>query len=120
MHATFPRVRELLKEEVKKLGSVNKVSIKTGLTNNTIGKYLEGMSEPKQETLDKLSIYFKKPVAWLRGDTDDATPSAVTAAPVEMSREDAELCSALDLLRSLPPARRKIVTDLLESLVATS
>jgi len=71
MKKTFPRVRELLQAEVSKFNSVNKVSIKTGLTNNTIGKYLEGISEPQQETLEKLSEYFKKPVAWLRGETDD-------------------------------------------------
>ncbi len=68
MKKTYPRVRELLQGEVKKLQSVNKVSLKTGLTNNTIGKYLEGISEPQQETLEKLAEYFKTTVPWLRGD----------------------------------------------------
>lgn len=70
MGTTYPRVRQLLRDEVLKLGSVNRVSMATGLTNNTIGKYLEGLSEPQQDTLEKLSKYFNKSVVWLRGDDD--------------------------------------------------
>lgn len=106
MHPTFPRVRELLQAEVVKLGSVNKVSLNTGLTNNTIGKYLEGLSEPKQETLDKLSAYFKKPVAWLRGDSDDATtPQHTTTGLVNLSALSEGQREGWEMLLQLSPAK---------------
>lgn len=111
MHVTFPRVRELLQAEVKKLGSVNQVSLKTNLTNNTIAKYLDGLSEPKQDTLDKLSIYFKKPVAWLRGDSDD--PSFSTDPSLILTDSDRE---TLKKLRKLSPSQRKAVDALVSSL----
>ena len=87
---TYPRVRALIQEEVKKQGSVNRVSLLTGLTNNTLAKYLEGISEPQQETLEIMSIYFKRPVAWLRGDSDDDTAPQFKR-PAEMTPTDVEL-----------------------------
>lgn len=70
MDAKTPeRVRQIIKEMVKELGSINRVVKKTGITHNTIGTWLEGRSEPETESLIKLSSACGKPVAWLRGDT---------------------------------------------------
>lgn len=114
MKRTFPRVRELLQEEVRKYNSVNKVSLKTGLTNNTIAKYLEGVSEPQQDTLEKLSVYFKKPVAWLRGDTDDQTQYPPTADLVDLSALTDVQREGWALLRQLPPRQLQKAMKLLE------
>lgn len=116
MKKTFPRVRALLQEEVRRLDSVNQVALRTGLTNNTVGKYLEGISEPQQDTLEKLSIYFKRPVAWLRGDTDDATMQQTNpnSSLVDLVSLTPEQRKGWDLLQQLPPEKQKKAMRLLE------
>lgn len=48
MDAKTPeRVRKIIKEMVRELGSINRVVKKTGITHNTIGTWLEGRSEPE-------------------------------------------------------------------------
>lgn len=115
---TYPRVRELLQQEVKKFQSVNQVALKTGLTNNTIGKYMDGISEPQTETLEKLSQYFKKPVAWLRGDDDVEAIHGVNHESALLSSLSIEQREAWDLLQQLPPVRRKKAVSLLKLLLS--
>ncbi len=71
-HKTPERVRAVLQDMVREMGSINKVVKRTGITHNTIGTWLEGRSEPEQESLEKLSAACGRTVAWLRGDTDQA------------------------------------------------
>lgn len=112
--STYPRVKELIHAEVAKLGSVNRVAIQTGLTNNTIGKYLDGYSEPQQETLERLAAYFKRPVAWLRGDTDDIS----CVGSQNMSHEDLELLACWENLQQQMPCVKRRATRLLAALLA--
>jgi transcriptional regulator with XRE-family HTH domain len=64
---TPPRVVELLKKEVAEK-SILAVSKATGLGLAAIGRYLKGIGEPTTSTLQKLSAYFGKSVAYLRGE----------------------------------------------------
>lgn len=59
-------VVELLKDAVAKK-SQYAVSQETGLGLAVINRYLRGIGEPTQETLEKLAAYFKTSVAYLRG-----------------------------------------------------
>lgn len=63
---TPERVVELLREAVEK-SSQSAVSRDTGLTQSAIGRYIQGIGEPSQSTLEKLAAYFGVSVAWLRG-----------------------------------------------------
>jgi transcriptional regulator with XRE-family HTH domain len=65
---TPPRVVELLKEAVDKK-SMLAVSKETGLGLAAIGRYLKGIGEPTTATLEKLALYFKRSVPWLRGES---------------------------------------------------
>lgn len=64
---TPERVVELLKEAVSK-SSQTAVAKMTGQTRLTIQRYLQGIGEPSQATLQKLADYFGVPVAYLRGE----------------------------------------------------
>lgn len=64
---TPERVVTLLREKVKK-SSQAATSRASGLTLQTVQRYIKGIGEPSEETLQKLSIYFEKPVTWLRGE----------------------------------------------------
>lgn len=65
---TPERVVELLAVKVSKFGQ-SVVARETGLTRLTIQRYLKGIGEPTQATLDKLAGYFGVSVAWLRGES---------------------------------------------------
>jgi transcriptional regulator with XRE-family HTH domain len=69
MGSTYCRVVELLKREFgdKK---VTKYAFckKTGINPTSLERYLYGISEPTQISLQKLSDYFGVSVAWLRGE----------------------------------------------------
>lgn len=70
MGKTYPRVTELLKKEFEEKG-VSKYAFckRTGINPTSVERYLCGISEPNQGSLEKLSDYFKVSVAWLRGAT---------------------------------------------------
>ena len=68
MAKTPVRVVNLLKREIPSKISRNKFCIKTGINQNSIDKYMAGVAEPTQASLEKLSEYFGKSVGWLRGD----------------------------------------------------
>lgn len=123
MSKTYTRVVDLLKEQVKHTGSVNAIVHRTGISHNTIGKYLEGIAEPTQASLEKLSKAYGKSVAWLRGDTDVNTVSSVQGEYLMdlgslskpkrallrsvMSLEDDQVEAVLLLLQRLRGADRK-------------
>lgn len=63
---TPDRVVALIKEAVGK-SSQSAVSRETGLTQSAVGRYMQGVGEPSQATLKKMSDYFGESVEWLRG-----------------------------------------------------
>lgn len=94
---TYPRVRQILQDDVRAMGSVNAVVRKTGLTHNTIGKYLDGLSQPQEDTLLKLAHVYGKSVAWLRGDSESQA-----LEPHEMVKNDFEVMM-IELARESAP-----------------
>lgn len=62
------KVVELLAKEVAGSGQAATARA-TGLTLQTVQRYIKGIGEPSQATLEKLADYFKMPVWELRGDT---------------------------------------------------
>ena len=69
MGKTYRRVTELLKIEfdVKKVTKYTFCK-KTGINPTSVERYLCGISEPTQISLEKLSTYFGVPVTFLRGE----------------------------------------------------
>jgi transcriptional regulator with XRE-family HTH domain len=68
MAGTPSRVIELLKGEIPEKISLNQFCKRTGINPNSVDKYLAGMTEPTQASLEKLADYFKTSVAYLRGE----------------------------------------------------
>jgi transcriptional regulator with XRE-family HTH domain len=68
MAETPQRVIELLKAEIPEKISLNQFCKKTGINPNSVDKYLAGMTEPTQASLQKLADYFKTSAAYLRGE----------------------------------------------------
>lgn len=64
---TPDKVRQLLGDAVSQ-SSQAAVAKETGLTRQTVQRYLQGIGEPSGATLQKLADYFDVPVYWLRGD----------------------------------------------------
>lgn len=64
---TPPRVQELLKEAVSN-SSQAKVAAESGLTRQTVQRYMKGIGEPSSKIYERLSKYFSVPVAWLQGE----------------------------------------------------
>jgi transcriptional regulator with XRE-family HTH domain len=61
-------VVKLLTEAVSKT-SLLAVSKQTGLGIAAISRYIKGIGEPTQASLEKLATYFDVPVLFLRGDS---------------------------------------------------
>lgn len=68
MGKTPQRIVELLQAEIPGKISKNKFCIQTGINQNSIDKYMAGITEPTNVSLQKLADYFKVSVAWLRGE----------------------------------------------------
>lgn len=79
---TYPRVTELLKEAVAEKGQKT-VESETGINQSAISRYLNGVGEPTQATLEKLARYFGVSVAHLRGEDKEI---AATIAALVLSR----------------------------------
>jgi len=67
MAATPERVIELLKAEIPAKISLNQFCKKTRINSNSVDRYMAGVTEPTQGSLEKLAAYFGVSVAWLRG-----------------------------------------------------
>ena len=64
---TPERVVKLLQEKVNQ-SSQTAVSGVLGIGIPTVHRYLKGIGEPSHDIMQKLSIYFERPVEWLRGE----------------------------------------------------
>lgn len=69
MGKTYPRVIEKLRREFDEKG-VTKYSFckQTGINPTSVDRYLHGISEPSQASLEKIAQYFEVSVGWLRGE----------------------------------------------------
>lgn len=110
---TPARVVELLNMEVAEKGQ-SAVSRETGLTRQTVQRYLVGIGEPSTATLKKLADYFKVPVNWLRGEAD--AKSTIWDATSD-SGLHLKLLSELVELHSLIPGKYKFLIDYLTQLL---
>lgn len=63
---TPERVVELLNKAVKET-SQSAVAREAGITQPAVHRYMKGIGEPSQATLEKLAAYFGVSVPWLRG-----------------------------------------------------
>lgn len=68
MGKTPQRIVELLHAEIPGKISKNKFCIQTGINQNSVDKYMAGITEPTQVSMLKLADYFKVSVPWLRGE----------------------------------------------------
>jgi transcriptional regulator with XRE-family HTH domain len=83
------RVIELLQDEVKRTSQAATARA-TGLTLQTVQRYIKGIGEPTTATLEKLAKYFKTSVAYLRGEpwaTRDGGVRTDIAVPPESKEE---------------------------------
>ena len=70
MGKTYQRVTELLEKEFEEKGVTKYAFCKqTGVNPTSVERYLCGISEPNQASLERLANYFKTSVAWLRGES---------------------------------------------------
>ncbi len=67
---TPERVIGLLQKEVTRTSQAATARA-TGLTLQTVQRYIQGIGEPTTATLEKLAAYFGVSVAWLRGEAPD-------------------------------------------------
>lgn len=74
---TYPRVVQLLNDEIPARISRNEFCRVTGINRNSVDRYQAGVGTPILETLQKLSDYFGVTVEWLRGGNGQ-TPPRVT------------------------------------------
>jgi len=115
---TYPRVMELLQEDLRRTGSVNAIVKKTNLTHNTIGNYLEGRAEPTQSSLEKIGKRYGKSVAWLRGDTDVNTlPADYSPEMIDVSTLSSAKRQLWDVLNNLEDDKVEGVLGLLQKLL---
>lgn len=63
---TPERLVELLNKAVKEI-SQSAVARETGITQSAVHRYMKGIGEPSQATLEKLADYFGVTPEWLRG-----------------------------------------------------
>lgn len=68
---TPPNVVELLQEEVSRTSQAATARA-TGLTLQTVQRYIKGIGEPTTDTLKKLSDSFHVSTAWLRGESQNS------------------------------------------------
>lgn len=114
---TFPRVMELLQEQLRRTGSVNAIVKKTGLTHNTVGNYLEGRAEPTQSSLEKIGKAYGRSVSWLRGDTDVNTPPEGSTEMIDIASLSPSKRHLWDVLNKLEDEKVEGVLALLQTLL---
>lgn len=110
MKITPPRVVELLQEQKRRAGSIYAIATRTGIHQNTITKLLAGTSEPSQSTLEKLSLAYGKPVAWLRGDVQEVPIPEGMVDMIHVSPTKRELWGKIE---TLPEEKAKALLQLL-------
>jgi transcriptional regulator with XRE-family HTH domain len=81
---TPDRVVKLINEEVEKLGQ-NAAARAMKLPLYSVQKYMAGIAEPTQASLQKLADYFEVSVSWLRGGNREAqTQNEISANMFEI------------------------------------
>jgi len=100
MGKTPQRVVDLLRMEIPAKISRNQFCIKTGINQNSIDKYMAGITEPTQASLEKLANYFRVPVNWLRNDPNEKSTrrDAVEDSTLHMK----VLCDTIALYKLIP------------------
>jgi transcriptional regulator with XRE-family HTH domain len=106
MAGTPVRVIALLKAEIPENISLNQFCKKTGINPNSVDKYLAGMTEPTQASLQKLADYFKTSIAYLRGEPWATRDGRFDQSLIEGTDESAVL--------------RKEISDLISDLDAVA
>lgn len=110
MGTTFPRIIQLLKEEFEvKKTSKYAFCKKTGINPTSVERYLCGISEPNQVSLQKLADYFGVPVAYLRGE--------VEAFEIQLSSEDISLIKSAMVLSGYTEVTDKSVSEFTSKLL---
>jgi transcriptional regulator with XRE-family HTH domain len=100
---TPERVVKLLQEEVTRTSQAATARA-TGLTLQTVQRYIKGIGEPSQATLEKLADYFETSVAWLRSEE-----------PIDLLEKISPEEMLLFSLRANFPGGEKIVIEELTS-----
>lgn len=78
----------------------------------SINRYINGIGEPTQETLEKLAGYFEVSVAWLRGEPEER--QKIWAAKYEGSEYLAILEDLLELYSITPEHLRETLAAIIE------
>jgi len=78
---TYPKVVQLLREAAAAKGQ-RAVAREAGIALLSLQRYIKGESEPSLLSLRKLSAYFGKSVAWLRGENGDSENGAIVETAV--------------------------------------
>ena len=64
------RISQLLKVAIKEQG-IRIVADGVGISSSAVHRYASGIGEPTTATLEKLAAWSMRPVAWLRGESND-------------------------------------------------
>lgn len=108
MGRTPQRVIDLLHSVIPSKISKNRFCIQTGINQNSIDKYMSGIAEPTQASLEKIAKYFEVPAAWLRGenqldDLDFYSDIAHTVWPEERIEEvEKKYRVVIDVIDAMP------------------
>ncbi len=84
---TPERVVKVLSDEVAKHGQ-NATARTIGLSLYSLHRYLKGIGEPTQATLEAIAAYFGVTVAWLRGEEEEDRQKRVLEKIGEMTGEE--------------------------------
>lgn len=84
---TPERVVEVLSDEVANHGQ-NATARAIGLSLYSLHRYLKGVGEPTQATLEAIAAYFGVTVAWLRGEEETDRQKRVLEKIEEMTGEE--------------------------------
>jgi transcriptional regulator with XRE-family HTH domain len=105
------RITELLKEEIKKK-SQNAISRDSRVAVALINRYLKGIGEPTTATLEKLAMYFKRSVSYLRGyETDEESRFDLASAKLSIKI----LKDLLELYQIAPKHLKDTIVILVET-----
>ena len=94
---TPERAVELLNKAVKEI-SQSAVAREIGITQSAVHRYMKGIGEPSQATLEKLADYFGVSVPWLRGEEDPVVDEIREALGVG---DDVALADLPGIIRTL-------------------
>lgn len=113
---TYQRVIDLLRKKVDEAGgSVNAVVRKTGLTHNTVTRYLEGLAEPSKDSLDKIAKAYNVTVSWLRGEIEEDLRKVDGKIIIDITTISPAKQQLWGILTDLPEDKAKVLLQFLKS-----